>query len=400
MMLKNKKILLGIPGGIAIYRTLDLIDLLKEEGASVKVILTSNAKKFVTPLTFKSVIGSNNTVFSDEEFFTNALQHIELARWADLFVIIPASANTIAKMANGISDNLLLSTYVAYDGKTAIVPAMNPIMWQQKSIRNSIAFLKQNGVALWGPQQGKVTCGDYGFGKMLNINDITAHITKELFPQALLNKKVVITAAATVEELDEVRFFSNYSSGKMGYALAQIASFLGANVTLVSGPSYLNPPLFCNFIAVKSAKEMEIATTTNAHNADFLIMAAAVTDFTSLSKFSGKVTKEELINKFCLTLNNDILLKLTSSLTPKPFCVGFALESDNLIHKAKAKLLKKGADVIVANLMGENTGFTSDTNEVYVVSKKNITNIPLMPKNKLAVAIWAELLDLYLHKNN
>lgn len=399
MMLYNKRILLGITGSIAVYKTLDLISLLKAEGADVKVILTNSALKFITSFTFTSLIGSEGSVFTDKDFFSKALLHIELSRWANIMVIAPASANIISKMAKGITDNLLLNTYLAFNKLVALAPAMNPIMWSQPSVVSNVEILKNYGVNILGPAEGLAACGDEGLGKMLSVRDIYSYIYKAVMPKPLLNKKVLVTAGPTVEELDEVRFLSNYSSGKMGYEIAKAANALGADVTLVSGPSCLEEPKVKEFIKVKSAQEMEQACFNNAQNLDFLIMAAAVSDFSFKNKFKGKVSKDYMKNTIELEKNNDILASLCKQLKPKPFCVGFAIEATDIFNKATNKLLKKKADVIIANRIGLKTGFNSDTNEVFVITKNNITKLPLTQKYHIAIAIWTEVLSIYININ-
>lgn len=399
MIIYNKRVLLAITGSIAVYKTLDLISLLKAEGAEVKVILTNSVLKFVTPLTFSSLIGNNESVFTDKEFFNSSLLHIELARWANIMVVAPCSANTIAKMAKGIADNLLLNTYLAFNKTVALAPAMNPIMWENHAVVNNIETLKKYGINIWGPAEGTTACGDDGLGKMLNVAKIFGYIYNTLMPKPLLNKKVMITAGPTVEELDEVRFLSNYSSGKMGYEIAKVATALGAEVTLISGPSCLESPEVNKIIKVKSAQEMEEACFNNAQNLDFLVMAAAVSDFSFKNKFKGKISKDNISKSVELQQNNDIFANLCSLLKPKPFSIGFALEKTDIFNKATSKLLKKKADIIIANRVGSETGFNSDTNEAFVVTRSNITKLPLTSKNKIALYIWIEILCNYVKIN-
>lgn len=394
MKLLNKNILIGVTGSIAAYKVLDLISMLKQEGAHIKVVLTRAARQLVTPLSISSLIGQKNSLFTDDDFYRQPMLHIELARWLDGLVIAPASANVIAKMANGVADNLLLNIYIATNKLVAIAPAMNPNMWNHFSTVNNIKILTHNKVQIWGPSYGQVACGELGLGKMIPVSIITNSLINSFFPKPLTGVKVVVTAGPTVEELDSVRFISNYSSGKMGYALAQVAAFLGAQVTLISGPTNLIAPINSKVIQVKSTQQMEHAVLTQAKHHNILVMAAAVVDFTVSKRIEGKLAKKDIGAVLQLQMNNDILSKVTK-LNKKPFCIGFAMESNDILEKAYQKLKQKQADIIIANKIGNNTGFNTPTNQVYIISQNQVIETPLMAKEDLAIIIWSEVLKIY-----
>ena len=390
MELKNKKILLGVTGGIAAYKAPEICSLLCKQGANVKVIMTEAAKQFVSKLTFQTM--SRNLVYTDmfEEYPQNAeISHISLAKWADIFVIAPASANSIAKFANGISDNLLSATFLAARSPVMIVPAMNTFMLNNPATEANMNTLKERGIAILATQSDLLACNDVGSGKMLEPAEIVEEIDNRLRKKDLLGKNVLVTAGPTIEAIDPVRYLTNYSSGKMGYALAEEAEKRGANVTLISGPTAINKPKVSKFISVISSLDMYQAVVENFVNADIVIKAAAPADYRPKVYHSQKI-KKETGGEFKIEFErNPDILKSVAAKKRHQFMVGFAAESENELANAMTKLTAKNLDmIIVNNIKAENAGFQSDTNVVTIIDKhKNIENIEEMTKIELAKLI-------------
>lgn len=371
MNFKNKTVVLGVCGGIAAYKALEVTSALKKRGVQVKVVMTEAATKFVAPLSFQAL--SQNPVAIDmfEEPKSWEIRHISLAKEADLLAVLPATANTIGKMAHGIADNLLTSVYLATRAPILVAPAMNTNMYTHETVQENIQTLKQRGVHFISPGEGRLACGDSGIGKLADVQDIVEEICFLLRPitQDLKGKKVLVTAGATRECFDPVRFITNHSSGKMGCALANAARLRGADVTLVCGHMDIKAPHGINVIPVTSALEMYDAVMAQAENSDIIIKAAAVGDYRPESKAKQKIKKDTdmTIN---LTKNPDILQALGEKFGGKKLLIGFCMETENLLENAQKKLEKKHLDLIAANSLTEpGAGFGTDTNAVTLIGK-------------------------------
>lgn len=385
--LNGKNVLLGISGGIAAYKAAELTRLLVKQGASVRVCMTASAIEFITPLTLQVLSG--NPVHTDmfDPAAEAAMGHIELAKWAELILIAPATANTIAKIANGFADNLLTTLILASEAELVIAPAMNQVMWKNTRTFENIAKLQKEGIHFLGPDSGEQACGDVGFGRMLESQVIIQWLTGHT-SSLLQGVSILITAGPTREALDPVRYITNRSSGKMGYALAQAATQLGANVTLVSGPVNLSSPHGVQTIQVESANDMFIAVKEQAASADVFISCAAVADYAAETIATEKFKKTDDTNSLQLKLkkNPDILSEISHAHVDL-FTVGFAAETNDVEKYAKGKLVSKKLYMIAANKVGKNKGFDQDDNALLVIwgeGENEQTTLPLMSKAKLA----------------
>lgn len=386
--LKDKKILLGITGGIAAYKSCALVRLLKKHQADVKVVMTQSAMQFVNPLTFKTLSG--HKVYS-QMFATPGitepedLQHINLARYADCVVVAPATANCIAKLANGIADDLLSTVLLATTAPICLAPAMNKEMWSHFATQRNIQFLREKGVNIFGPACGEQACGEIGAGKMLEPRTI-AELTAGLFSQPLLQgKKVVITAGPTIEPIDPVRYISNRSSGKTGYAIAQAAKEFGADVTLISGPTNLPLPYGIKCVNIKTAQEMFDAVMASVSANCIFISVAAVSDFRVAETAKAKIKKTNNDTMMLELIKNPDILAEVAKLNFPVFTVGFAAETHNIANYAKQKLAAKNLDVIVANQVGEELVFDCDASKVSIFTKQG-EEINLDIGDKLVIA--------------
>lgn len=397
-MLRNKKILLGVSGSIAAYKTALLIRLLVKEGAEVKVVMTDSAKDFITPLTLSTL--SKNPVLSD--FYTPSdgswTNHVELGLWADVFLIAPASANTIAKMATGQADNLLTAVYLSARCEVWIAPAMDLDMWQHASTQGNIEKLRQYGNRIIEPGTGELASGLEGKGRMAEPEEL-AEMLGEHFGKTLRlsGKKALVTAGPTYENLDPVRFIGNYSSGKMGFAIAECLAEQGADVTLVSGPTHLKPENpFIRRVNIVSADEMFQVCMENAPSADIVVMSAAVADYRPEHIAGQKIKKKDMLYLLRLTKTTDILKELGNAKPKKQVLVGFALETENELKNAKEKLKSKNLDFIVLNSLNDKGGaFGSDLNKITLIDKKNkTTSFPLKPKAEVAADIVEKIVEL------
>lgn len=367
MALQNKHIVLGVTGGIAAYKSADLVRRLREAGAIVQVVMTANAEQFITKLTLQALSGYpvRSTLFDPAA--EAAMGHIELARWADMIIVAPASADFIARLATGRADDLLATICLATRAPIVVAPAMNQMMWQHTLTQKNLQVLQANGIYCLGPAQGQQACGEVGPGRLLEPADIVSHVDALLLTGDLAGLKLVVTAGPTQEALDPVRFLSNASSGKMGYAVAQAAIEAGATVTLISGPvSGLTPPQGALLVPVVSAEEMYTAVMQRTENCDIFVAVAAVADYYFPAKASNKISKDEATLHLTLARTADIVTAVAQQ-AKKPFIVGFAAETENLIARAQEKRLRKGMDVIIANQVGANMGFHSDENAVTVL---------------------------------
>jgi phosphopantothenoylcysteine decarboxylase / phosphopantothenate---cysteine ligase len=394
----TRSILLIIGGGIAAYKSLELIRLLKGKGIAVKTIMTKAAEHFVTPLSVASLAGEK--VYSDLFSLTDETEmgHIELSRAADLLVVAPATADLMAKMATGLAGDLASTTLLATDKRVLVAPSMNVRMWHHAATQRNIRTLRNDGILFVGPNEGDMACGEFGLGRMAEPVEIVAAIEKALAPapQPLAGKHVLITAGPTREPIDPVRYISNHSSGKQGYALADAASKLGARVTLVSGPVNLQIPPGVDMLPVTTADQM-LKAVQSSLPADIAIFAAAVADWKVARAADEKIKKRDDGTPPSLSFseNPDILKTTATSKTRPKLVVGFAAETENVIANAKAKLARKNCDLIVANdVSEENNVFGGDANTVHLVSKSNVEDWPKLTKAEVAERLMAKLVDL------
>ena len=386
----NLHILLGVSGGIAAYKSAELVRLLRKQGAEVRVVMTRSAMQFISPLTFQALSGHpvhSELLDADEE---NAMGHISLARWADLLLIAPATANIMAKLSHGLADDLLSTLYLAATCPVYVAPAMNQAMWSKAVTQENIEKLRRHGVMMIGPEQGDQACGETGFGRMSEPTAICRHLAHALEPQnpptalCLQGLKVLISAGPTREPLDPVRYISNRSSGKMGYALAQAALQAGAKVTLISGPVSLTAPANIELINVETAAQMYQAALSRAPDHAIYIGAAAVADYSPVIMQPEKIKKQAEQTTIVLQKTQDILADI-AKLEKRPYTVGFAAETHNLEAYARDKLARKNLDMIAANWVGrEQGGFDSDQNALHVFWKHGEKTLAMTDKTRLA----------------
>jgi phosphopantothenoylcysteine decarboxylase/phosphopantothenate--cysteine ligase len=388
-MSEPKRILLGVSGGIAAYKAAELVRLLRKDGAEVRVAMTRAAAQFVTPLTFQALSG--NPVHTDllDAESENAMDHISLARWADRMVIAPATANLIAKLSHGLADDLLTTLYLAATCPVYVAPAMNQAMWGKPVTQENVAALQRHGVRLIGPAQGEQACGETGFGRMSEPQAICNALLGDPAERSLQGMKVLISAGPTREPLDPVRYITNRSSGKMGYALAEAAREMGASVILVSGPTQLPPPAQVDLVRVETAAEMYAAVIARAEAADIYIGAAAVADYTPVEAQPEKIKKQGDTTTLVLSKTRDILAEV-AALEKRPFTVGFAAETADLEAYALDKLARKNLDMIAANWVGQaEGGFDSDRNALEVFWKGGRKTLAMTDKKCLADRLTA-----------
>ncbi len=389
--LTNKRIIVGISGGIAAYKGAELVRRLKQHGAQVRVVMTAAAQQFITPLTLQALSGNPvHTALLDTEAEA-AMGHIELARWADALIIAPASADCIARIAQGQADDLLTTLVLALNAPLALAPAMNQAMWLDAATQDNAQLLQRRGAHLFGPAEGSQACGDTGPGRMLEADDLAECLSCLFASGALAGLRVTITAGPTREAIDPVRFISNHSSGKMGYALAEAAVEAGALTTLISGPVALPSPPKVDLVRVNSAREMHAASMTAAASCDIFIATAAVADYRPKKAASQKIKKGEPTMVLELERNPDII-SAVAALQPGPFCVGFAAETENVTEHARSKLLGKGLDLIFANDVARTgIGFNSDENQVTLIGPAETVILEQAPKERLARMLISEI---------
>ena len=366
--LTNKRILLGVTGGIAAYKSADLVRRLQDDGADVRVVMTESAQEFITPLTLQAL--SNHPVHLDllDTETESVMGHIELARWADVVLIAPATADFMARLTGGHGDDLLTTICLAAECGVMVAPAMNQAMWAKQSTQQNTLLLKQRGIALLEPAVGLQACGETGAGRLMDVADIVTSVASLFKSTSLAGRHVVVTAGPTQEAIDPVRFISNHSSGKQGYALALAAIEAGARVTLISGPTNVAAPDRATVVNVRSADEMLEAVMSSVSDADIFIGVAAVADFRPASVETQKIKKSGgSVMTLSLVQNPDIL-KTVANLKSRPFTVGFAAETENLMEYARTKLTAKNLDMIIANNVADTSiGFNSDHNETTVI---------------------------------
>ena len=386
LQLANKQILLCVTGGIAAYKAAELIRLFKTYGSEVKVLMTDAAKEFITPLTMQALSG--NPVHSDllDESAEAAMGHIELAKWSDAIVVAPCSADSMAKLALGRGDDLLSAVCLAADSKVFFAPAMNQAMWKDSRTQNNLDTLKANSFIQIGPDEGDQACGDTGPGRMTEPAEITSVVSKAFNLGLLKGKKILITAGPTREKIDPVRYISNKSSGKMGFAIAEAARDQSGIVSIVSGPVSLETPERVSRFDVESAEEMKIKVLELSQEADLFISAAAVSDYKIKETKKNKIKKENSKVEMSLSLTqNDDILKSVASQNPELNLIGFAAETEDLIKNAKEKLKDKKLDLMIANdVSDESIGFDSDENEVFLITKKDEIKLKKTSKSKIS----------------
>jgi phosphopantothenoylcysteine decarboxylase/phosphopantothenate--cysteine ligase len=387
--LRNKSLLLGVTGGVAAYKTVDLVRRLREEGLSVTVIMTEAAQYFVTPLSLE--IASQKKVYSD--LFQDPMAHIHLPAEADIMVIAPATANIIGKCARGIADDLLSTSFLAFRGDVIIAPSMNWRMYENPILQENLQYLLSLGIKQIGPEKGDLACGEEGMGRMADVSSIVESVLSSLSKKDLTGEKILVTAGPTREYLDPVRFFSNRSSGKMGYALARAASRRGAHVTLISGHSSLQKPQGVRFISVETASDMLEAVKKEARTSTVLIMSAAVSDFMPASGANSKIAKTREMT-VRLSATPDVISEVSKK-KKRPFIIGFAAETGRRIGRARKKLKEKNMDMIVFNDVTEaGSGFDTDTNKVIIIDRDKETELPRMSKDLVADAIIDKLVKV------
>lgn len=394
-ILTGKRIILGITGGIAAYKSAELVRLLRQQQAEVKVVMTAGAKEFITPLTLQALSGQ--AVHQDllDPKAEAAMGHIQLARWADLILVAPASANFVAKLNAGQGNDLLNTLCLASAAKIVLAPAMNQQMWANAATQNNISSLQTRGITVLGPAQGEQACGDVGPGRMLEPAQIICALENLFQGQALSGKKVVITAGPTREAIDPIRYISNHSSGKMGFAIAQAAAEAGAITTIIVGPVHLNTPERVARIDVISAKEMYQAALEVGQDADIFIATAAVADYRPQTCASEKVKKTTDILTLTLEKNPDIIAAI-AKLDPKPFTVGFAAETQNLIAYARSKIEQKNLDMIAANdVSNKDIGFNSEENALTVIWPEGHQELKQASKSQIAQQLLALIIQQY-----
>ncbi|NFS27449.1 bifunctional phosphopantothenoylcysteine decarboxylase/phosphopantothenate--cysteine ligase CoaBC [Clostridium botulinum] len=387
----KKCVVLGVSGGIAVYKALEIVSLLRKQDIEVRVIMTKSATEFVTPLSFQSL--SQNMVIYDMFSEPKAweIQHISLAEKADVFLVAPATANIIGKVANGIADDMLSTTIMATKAKVIFAPAMNTHMYENPIVQANIEKLKTLGYEFIEPASGRLACGDIGKGKLEDPKVIVDRVISQFTKKDLVNKNILVTAGPTISPIDPVRYITNRSTGKMGYSIAKEARDRGANVTLISGPTSLEVPANINFIRVSTNSEMKEEVNKYFDNSDVVIKSAAVADYKAKEYSNQKIKKGEGDLELAFTRDNDILMELGRK-KKNQILVGFAAESQNLKENAKRKLMNKNLDYIVANdITSEDTGFASEDNRVIILSNKD-EEIPIDKTSKNEIA--SKLFDI------
>ena len=391
MNLINKRILLGVTGGIAAYKSAELLRRLQDQGAEVRVVMTRGAQEFITPLTMQALSGYPVQIDLLDTETETVMGHIELARWADLILIAPATADFMARLVAGRGDDLLTTICLAATCKIAVAPAMNQAMWSKNTTQDNLAKLRKSGAIMLQPDEGIQACGEIGVGRLMSVPDIVSAVSSAFHSGALKGQKVVITAGPTREAIDPVRYISNHSSGKQGYAIAEAAVEAGANVELITGPTSLAPPQRVRVHSVESAEDMFNEVQATIEGADIFIGVAAVADYRPKVSSNHKIKKEGDDGLTLEMVQNPDILKFVAGRKEKPFTVGFAAETGSLIEHAKQKLQKKKLDMIIANNVADpNIGFNSDNNQTIVLTATAKHELPMMSKTELA----RQLIDL------
>ena len=394
-MLQGKTVVLGVTGSIAAYKIANLTSMLTKLHADVHVLMTENATNFINPITFESLTGNKCLVDTFDRNFEFQVEHVSLAKQTDVFLTAPASANVIAKAAHGIADDMLTTTLLACTCPKIIAPAMNTRMYQNPIVQDNIKILERYGMEVITPASGYLACGDTGEGKMPEPEVLYEYLVKALAPKDMAGRKLLVTAGPTREKIDPVRYISNHSTGKMGYAIARQAMLRGAKVTLVSGKVSLQPPMGVHFIPVVSAADMAKAVKDNAKEQDIIIKAAAVADYRPAVTADEKLKKKDGEMSIGLERTEDILAYLGAHRREGQFLCGFSMETEHMLENSRAKLEKKQIDMIVANnLKQAGAGFGTDTNVVTLLTKEEMVELPIMSKEEVA----DRLLDFIMQK--
>lgn len=392
-MLKGKHVVLAVTGSIAAYKIANLASMLKKLHADITVLMTENATNFINPITFETLTGNKCLIDTFDRNFQYSVEHVSLAKLADVVMVAPASANVIGKIANGIADDMLTTTVMACKCKKIIAPAMNTQMYTNPIVQDNMDKLKRFGYEVITPDTGLLACGDVGLGKMPSENVLLQYIIRECaYEKDMEGLNVLVTAGPTMEKIDPVRFISNHSTGKMGYALARNCMLRGANVTLVTGKTNIEPPMFVNVINIVSAEDMYNAVVDNFDAQDIVIKAAAVADYKPKNPADEKVKKKDGELAIELERTKDILKTLGERKT-KQFLCGFSMETENMLENSKAKLKKKNLDMIVANnLKVQGAGFGTDTNVVTIITEDEVKELEIMSKDDVAGVIVDNIL--------
>ena len=392
-MLKGKYVVLGVTGSIAAYKTASLASALKKLHCEVQVIMTKNAQHFITPVTFETLTGKKCLTDTFDRDFSFEVEHISVAKKADLVLIAPASANVIGKLAHGIADDMLTTTLLACTCKKLLSPAMNTAMYENPILQDNLRTLKSYGYQIIEPASGHLACGDTGAGKMPEPEELLSYILKEIaLEKDLAGKKILVTAGPTQEAIDPVRVITNHSTGKMGYAIARAAMLRGADVTLVSGPVSLTPPPFVTFLPVRSAEQMFQAVTSVSREQDVIIKAAAVADYTPAAVSTEKMKKKEGDLSIPLKRTKDILQYLGEHKPEGQILCGFSMETEHMLENSRDKLVRKNLDLIVANnLKVAGAGFGTDTNVVTLITRDAVRELPIMSKEDVAHAVLNQI---------
>ena len=393
-MLEGKTVLLGVTGSIAAYKIASLASALKKRHADVHVLMTENATNFINPITFETLTGNKCLVDTFDRNFQFQVEHVSIAKKADVVMIAPASANVIGKLAHGIADDMLTTTIMACKCKKFISPAMNTNMFENPVVQDNLKILEHYGYEVIAPANGYLACGDTGAGKMPEPETLLAYIERETACERdLKGKKILVTAGPTQEAIDPVRYITNHSSGKMGYAIAKTAMLRGADVTLVSGCTAIEPPMFVNLVPVVTAKDMYEAVTSISNEQDIIIKAAAVADYRPANVSDEKVKKSEGQMSIELERTDDILKYLGEHKPTGQFLCGFSMETQNVIENSRAKLVKKNLDMVAANnVKVEGAGFQGDTNVLTLITREEEISLPLMTKEGAADRLLDKIL--------
>lgn len=399
-MLNGKTVVLGVTGSIAAYKMANVASALVKEGADVHVVMTKNATNFINPITFETLTNNKCLVDTFDRNFQFHVAHVSLSQKADVFMIAPASANIIGKLANGIADDMLSTMALAASCKIIVAPAMNTHMYENKIVQDNLDKLKKFGFEVIEPAAGRLACGDVGAGKLPGENILLDYIRREIeFPKDMEGLKVLVTAGPTVEKIDPVRYITNHSSGKMGYAVAEIASKRGADVTLISGSVHIEPPAFVKIVNIQSADDMYNAVMDNLSDCDILVKAAAVADYTVPNASDEKIKKKDDDLSLALSKTKDILKAVGERKTDRQIICGFSMETSNLIENSKKKLVSKNCDMIIANnLKDDGAGFGVDTNKVTIITENNADSLDVMTKKETAEKILDAALSLLKSK--